>query len=79
MTCRMILELYYTNFLHIEKELVYHGDDMKEIGEDIDRDTNAIIEYMRTEDDAGEPTFCFSGFCFRKKGLIAASLSEPEF
>lgn len=79
MTCRMLLELYYTNFLHIEKELSYHGDDMKEIGEDIDRDTNALIEYMRTEDDAGEPTFCFSGFCFRKKGLIAASLSEPEF
>lgn len=78
MTCKMVLDLYYVG-AHIEKEISYMGEDLTEIGKDIDRDTNALIDYMRTDDDEGCPVFCFGGFCFMKKGLIAASLSEPDF
>lgn len=78
MTCKMNLDLYYDE-THIEKELIYHGDSYVELAENIDRDTNELVHYMRTFDEQGEKTFCFSGFCFLKRGLIAASLSEPEF
>lgn len=79
MTCKMNLDLYYAGGAHIEKEISYMGADMVEIAKDIDRDTNALIDYMRTDDDEGCPVFCFGGFCFMKKGLIAASLLEFDF
>lgn len=41
-------------------------------------DENELLEYMRTNDDHGSEAFCFCGFMFRKKKIMAAQLSEPE-
>ena len=48
-------------------------------GGQIDRDENALLEYMMTGDIKGQKSFCFAGFMFRKDCIEAAQLSEPEF
>lgn len=63
----------------LEKELEYHGKDLKEIAAQIDRDENALMEYMMTGDIKGQKSFCFAGFMFRKDCVEAAQLTEPEF
>ena len=58
------------------KDILYHGD-MEEIAKEIERDENSLLEYMRTKDDRGEKAFCFQGFMFLKKDIIAAQFTEP--
>lgn len=52
---------------------------MKEIAAQIQRDENALLEYMRTGETNGEKCFVFQGFMFAKKPIAAAQFREPEF
>ena len=60
----------------MKKDILYHGD-MEEIASAIERDENALLRYMKTKDDCGEKAFCFQGFMFLKKDIIAAQFTEP--
>jgi len=71
--------LIYAGGGTLEKELSYQGKDLKEIAAQIDRDNNALLEYMLTGDTGGEKSFVFAGFMFRKVELLAAQMTEPEF
>lgn len=76
---RMTIELTFMGGGTTEHDLLYYGEDDKEIARDIDRDQNDLLHYMLTGDDNGIKSFCFCGFIFKKKGLCAARLYEPEF
>lgn len=76
MTVIMTLSLTYASGKDIEQELVYEGDTPEDVARDVARDENALMEYMRTENDHGEMCFCFCGFMFRKAGLLTAKMSE---
>ncbi len=78
MVKKMQLVLYNRGGV-LEKELEYQGKDLKEIAAQIDRDENALLEYMMTGDIKGQKSFCFAGFMFRKDCVEAAQLTEPEF
>ena len=75
---KMSLEIF-TGGGYIERELVYEGKDLQEIQAQIQRDENALLEYMRTGKTNGEKCFVFQGFMFAKKPLQAAQLKEPEY
>ena len=75
---KMSLEIF-TGGGYIERELVYEGKDLKEISEQIQRDENALLEYMRTGETNGEKCFVFQGFMFAKKPIAAAQFKEPEY
>ena len=75
---KMSLEIF-TGGGYIERELVYEGKDEKEIQEQIQRDENALLEYMRTGETNGEKCFVFQGFTLAKKPIQAAQFREPEF
>ena len=78
MVKKMQLVLYNRGGV-LEKELEYQGKDLKEIAAQINRDENALMEYMMTGDIKGQKSFCFAGFMFRKDCVEAAQLTEPEF
>lgn len=78
MVKKMQLVLYNRGGV-LEKELEYHGKDLEEIATQINRDENALMEYMMSGDIKGQKSFCFAGFMFRKDCVEAAQLSEPEF
>lgn len=78
MVKKMQLVLYNRGGV-LEKELEYQGKDLKEIAAQINRDENALMEYMMSGDIKGQKSFCFAGFMFRKDCIEAAQLSEPEF
>ena len=78
MVKKMSLEIF-SGGGYIERELVYEGKDLKEIQEQIQRDENALLEYMRTGETHGEKCFVFRGFMFAKKPITAAQFREPEF
>ena len=78
MVKKMSLEIF-SGGGYIERELVYEGKDLKEIQEQIQRDENALLEYMRTGKDNGEKCFVFQGFMLAKKPITAAQFKEPEF
>ena len=75
---KMSLEIF-SGGGYFERELVYEGKDMKEIQEQIQRDENALLEYMRTGEMNGEKCFVFQGFMLAKKPIQAAQFKEPEF
>lgn len=75
---KMSLEIF-TGGGYIERELVYEGKDEKEIAAQIQRDENALLEYMRTGEMHGEKCFVFQGFMLAKKPIQAAQFKEPEF
>ena len=79
MVKKMQLVLYNRWGGVLEKELEYQGKDLKEIAAQINRDENALLEYMMTGDIKGQKSFCFAGFMFRKDCVEAAQLTEPEF
>jgi len=64
---------------YIERELAYEGKDLNEIAAQIERDENALLEYMRTGQENGEKCFVFQGFMFAKKPIQAAQFREPEY
>lgn len=72
----MCLELYYSGGGLIKRDILYHGD-KEEIARAIEHDENELYEFMRTRDDKGIHSFCFSGFMFAKEGICAAQLTEP--
>ena len=78
MTKTMTLEIF-SGGGYIERELTYEGKDLKEIQEQIQRDENALLEYMRTGNDQGEKCFVFQGFMLAKKPIQAAQLKETEY
>lgn len=75
---KMSLEIF-SGGGYIERELVYEGKDLKEIQAQIQRDENALLEYMKTGNDQGEKCFVFQGFMLAKKSIQAAQFREPEF
>lgn len=75
---KMSLEIF-SGGGYIERELVYEGKDEKEIAAQIQRDENALLEYMRTGKTNGEKCFVFQGFMLAKKPIQAAQFREPEF
>ena len=75
---KMSLEIF-SGGGYIERELVYEGKDEKDIAAQIQRDENALLEYMRTGEDNGEKCFVFQGFMLAKKPIQAAQFREPEF
>ena len=80
MTKTMRIDIYFTGGGGtIEREITYHGENMQEIAEDIDRDENELLQYMLTGDDKGQKAFCFCGFMFKKSSVLAAKISEPFF
>lgn len=78
MTKTMLLAIYNRGGV-LEKELQYQGESLEEIAAQIDRDENALMEYMTTGDDKGQKSFVFAGFMFRKDIIDAAQMTEPEF
>lgn len=72
----MNLCLFYMGGVEIDREIEYIGEDLEEIAGQIERNENDLWYYMRTGDECGERCFCFSGFMFRKEGLITAQFSE---
>ncbi len=78
MVKKMQLVLYNRGGV-LEKELEYQGKDLNEIAAQINRDENALLEYMMSGDIKGQKSFCFAGFMFRKDCVEAAQLTEPEF
>lgn len=72
----MNLCLLYDGGVEIDREIAYEGEDLEDIASQINRDENDLLYYMRSEDDGGEKCFCFSGFMFRKEGLLTAQFSE---
>lgn len=72
----MNLSLLYAGGVEIDREIEYDGENLEDIAKQIDKDENDLLYYMRSEDDGGEKCFCFSGFMFRKEGLLTAQLSE---
>ena len=77
MTKTMLLAIYNRGGV-LEKELQYQGSP-EEIASQIERDENALLEYMTTGDDRGQKSFVFAGFMFRKDMIEAAQMTEPEF
>lgn len=75
---RIRLEIY-TGGGYFDKEIIYEGDTEKEIAKMIDKDQNDLLQYMMTGDEKGVKAFCFCGYMFRKEGIIAAQMSEPEY
>lgn len=75
---KMTLEIF-SGGGYIERELVYEGRNAQEIAEQIRRDENELLEYMRTGKDNGEKCFVFQGFMLAKKPIQAAQFREPEF
>ena len=75
---KMSLEIF-TGGGYFERELVYEGKDAREIAAQIQRDENALLEYMRTGEMNGEKCFVFQGFMLAKKPIQAAQFREPEF
>ena len=43
------------------------------------RDENALLQYMETEEDFGVKSFVFQGFMFKKDGILAAQITEPDY
>lgn len=78
MVKKMTLEIF-SGGGYIERELTYEGKDAKEIAEQIQRDENELLYYMRTGDIKGEKAFVFQGFMFTKCTITAAQLKEPEY
>ena len=78
MTKTIMLAIYNRGGV-LEKELQYQGGSMEEIAAQINRDENALMEYMTTGDDKGQKSFVFCGFMFRKDIIDAAQMTEPEF
>ena len=78
MVKRMRIELNFSGGGSIDKELIYKGSS-EEIAKAIEHDENSLLEYMRTGDIKGSRSFCFAGFMFQKKGLVAAQITEPDF
>lgn len=76
---KMSLDIRYAAGGVLEKELVYEGETEQEIAEKIMRDENELLHYMMTEDDGGRKSFVFCGFMFKKAGLAAAQIKEPDF
>lgn len=72
----MNLSLLYAGGVEIDREIAYTGEDLEEIARQIDKDENDLLYYMRTGDEGFEKCFCFSGFMFRKEGLLTAQFSE---
>ena len=72
----MNLSLLYAGGVEIDREIAYTGEDLEEIARQIDKDENDLLYYMRTGEEGFEKCFCFSGFIFRKEGLLTAQLSE---
>jgi len=72
----MNLSLLYAGGVEIDREIAYTGEDLEEIARKIDKDENDLLYYMRTGEEGFEKCFCFSGFMFRKEGLLTAQFSE---
>lgn len=72
----MNLSILYAGGVEIDREIEYDGENLEDIAKQIDKDENDLLYYMRSEDDGGEKCFCFSGFMFRKEGILTAQFSE---
>ena len=72
----MNLCLFYEGGVKIDREIAYTGEDLEEIARKIDKDENDLLYYMRTGEEGFEKCFCFSGFMFRKEGILTAQFSE---
>lgn len=62
-----------------ERVVQYEGDDEMEIAEQINRDENELLYYMRTGDDKGSKSFCFQGYMIKKELICTALFAEPDF
>ena len=63
----------------ISHELIYEGDTIEEIANQIMDDENALYEYMNTGKDHGQKCFMFRGLMLRKAPLVAAHITEADF
>lgn len=63
----------------VETVLEYEGADDSEIANQIQRDENALLEYMMTGNMNGQKAFCFQGFMFKKDLIVTAQFTEPDF
>ena len=79
MTRKIKLLLNFAGGGRYEHELLYEGKNAAEIARAIQRDENALLEYMQTGDDLGMKAFVFQGFMFKKANIEAAQFAEPEF
>lgn len=78
MTKTMKLEIYFMGGGYINRDIMYIGESMEDIAQNINRDENNLLEYMQSQDDKGIKSFCFGGFMFQKEGIIAAQITEPD-
>lgn len=62
-----------------ETVIEYEGETEEEIAQQIQRDENALLEYMMTGDEKGAKAFCFQGFMFKKDLIATARFTEPDF
>lgn len=62
-----------------ETVIEYEGETEEEIAQKIQRDENALLQYMLTGNDEGSKSFCFQGFMFKKDLIATARFTEPDF
>lgn len=63
----------------VETVLEYEGADDSDVANQIQRDENALLEYMMTGNMNGHKAFCFQGFMFKKELIVTAQFTEPDF
>lgn len=76
---RMLVDITYGGGSRIEKPIEYEAETAEEIAAMINRDENALLDFMLTGDNHGQKSFVFQGLMFRKEGLLVAQIKEPDF
>lgn len=76
---KMLIDITYAGGSRIEKPIEYEAETAEEIAAMINRDENALLDFMMTGDNHGQKSFVFQGFMFRKEGLLVAQIKEPDF
>ena len=74
----MCLEINYLSGPEINRKLIYTGESIRKIDNQIWADKKSLLEYMQTHNFNGEKSFCFAGFIFQKAGIVTAELYEPN-
>ena len=75
----MVIRKMKLQINNLETVLEYEGADDSDVANQIQRDENALLEYMMTGNMYGQKAFCFQGFMFKKKLIVTARFTEPDF
>lgn len=75
----MVIRKMKLQINNLDTVLEYQGADDSDVANQIQRDENALLEYMMTGNMRGQKAFCFQGFMFKKELIVTAQFTEPDF